>query len=268
MRPVHNRHVPPPPPSRRTALLTAAAAGGLSLATAPAAFAASAAWPRSKGWLNAALDTVAAHRGIRMGIAWWQPGLAVPPCVGNLEAPWARSTYKVPLAIAGMTWADSPSMRSLVTRLIRYSDNTAADPLRDLLGGYARAADYTNLILRRAGDGSTVLGRPNFSQVAWSLSRQAILAHNMSALPGSAFVLTQMRNITASQAYGIGRYPGACFKGGWGPRTGGGFMVRQFGSFTIGGRPTYVSVGAETTTFESGIAAIDQALGYYVRICG
>jgi hypothetical protein len=90
----------------------------------------------------------------------------------------------------------------------------------------------------------------------------------MFAIPEAAFVLTQMRSITSSQAYGIGRYPGACFKGGWGPRTGGGYMVRQFGSFAVGGRPTYVSVGAEATTYEQGIAAVEQALRYYVRSCG
>ncbi len=264
----HNPVVDPHRPPRRSVLLGATTAGALAVAGQPPAFAASPTWPRSKAWLDAALDTVAAQQGVRLGIAWWQPGPSLPPSVGNLLAPWARSTYKVPLAIAGMTWADSTTMRSLVTRLIRYSDNTAADPVRDLLGGYSRAADLTNVILRRAGDGVTVLGKPNYSQVPWSLSRQAILAHGMFALPEAAFVLTQMRNITASQAYGIGRYPAACFKGGWGPRTGGGYMVRQLGSFTIGGRPTYVSVGAETTTYARGIAAIEQALRYYVRICG
>lgn len=252
-------------PTRRA--LLAATAGSLALATAPTAYAAAPTWPRSEGWLDAALDTLSARRGARVGVAWWQPGRPLPLCVGTLTAPWARSTYKVPLALAGLTWADSSAMRDLVVRLIRFSDNTAVDPVRDLLGGYRRAAVLTTEILRRTGDTYTVLGMSSFAEHPWYLSRQALFAHNMLSLPKAPFVLTQMRNITASQAYGLGRYPNACFKGGWGPRTDGGAMVRQLGSFTVGGRPTYVSVAAEAPTEARCIAAIEEALGYYVRVC-
>ena len=57
-----------------------------------------------------------------------------------------------------------------------------------------------------------------------------------------------MEKIEPGQAYGLGKIPGAIFKGGWGPDESGSYDVRQFGLVpTGGGKYAAVAIGAKST---------------------
>lgn len=62
----------------------------------------------------------------------------------------------------------------------------------------------------------------------WTTSDIADFASGMRCVPGHEPVLDMMGRITESQRWGMGRIPGAKFKGGWNYYEGG-HLARQFG---------------------------------------
>lgn len=111
----------------------------------------------------------------------------------------------------------------------------APDPPQDAEAFYRIAADLPSPA--RAGDGTTRVPtsrlRPGYSifgQTRWFLADQARFAAGLACLPDADPVLGMMTRIDPSQQWGLGRVPGAAFKGGWGPTADGtGYLVRQFG---------------------------------------
>lgn len=147
----------------------------------------------------------------------------------------AWSTVKVPLAIAALR--ARPDLTGVAQQAITVSDNAAAETLWSALGGEPGAAAAVEAVMARAGDGTTRVPtsrlRPGYSifgQTRWALADQARFAAGLACLPDADPVLGMMTRIDPSQQWGLGRVPGAAFKGGWGPTADGtGYLVRQFG---------------------------------------
>ncbi|WP_237559676.1 hypothetical protein [Corynebacterium neomassiliense] len=204
----------------------------------------------------------------------------VPVTGGELEGtlaapgPVAWSTSKVPVAVAalravadGTSLSDDATVRANVTSAITASDNAAAQALWDSLGDPAAAGAATEAVLRDGGDTTTRVqttvtrpGLTSFGQTVWTTQAQARFAAGLQCLAGAGPVLTAMGQISAGQDYGLGRIPGAVFKGGWGPDLSGAYQVRQFG-LVPGADGTLVPVALEVVSadgsYASGSAALD-----------
>ena len=165
-------------------------------------------------------------------------GLAVAPvggaeqvvAAGSWQAGVAWSTIKIPLAVA------DPQALEMSTSAVTVSDNQAAESLWATLGGGDEAASAVETVLAEGGDTvsdvpsvHTRAGYSVFGQTRWSLVDQARFMSTMPCLDGAGRVVDLMGQITPGQQWGIGRIPGARFKGGWGPGETGGYLVRQFG---------------------------------------
>lgn len=191
-----------------------------------------------------------------------------------VPGPVAWSTSKVPVAVAalravddGTSLSDAATVQDNVTAAITTSDNAAAQALWDSLGDPATAGAETEAVLREAGDTTTRVqtavtrpGLTSFGQTSWTTTDQARFAAGLTCIPGAGPVVAAMGRITAGQDYGLGRLPGAVFKGGWGPDPAGAYQVRQFGlvSGADGTRvPVAVEVVSPDGTYEAGIAALD-----------
>ena len=170
---------------------------------------------------------------------------------GDITIP-AWSTIKVPIAIAAER--AGTAQPQWVSAAISASDNAAAEQLWNSLGTPEQAAAATEAVLAE-GDSpiavSRVASRPGFSpygQSQWTFQEQADLASNLRCLKGRENVLAAMEKIEPGQAYGLGKIPGAIFKGGWGPDESGSYDVRQFGLVpTGGGKYAAVAIGAKST---------------------
>ncbi|WIM69180.1 hypothetical protein [Corynebacterium suedekumii] len=145
----------------------------------------------------------------------------------------AWSTIKVPIAVAALR-AD-PALAPVAGAAIRSSDNAAAETLWASLGPPEAAADATESVVAETGvviDVTETVTRPGFSsfgQTPWTVSDQAVFAAGLGCVAGADAVLTDMAWVDPDQRYGLGQFPGARFKGGWGPDPDGGYTVRQFG---------------------------------------
>jgi hypothetical protein len=155
---------------------------------------------------------------------------------GTEQSGVAWSTYKVPLAIAALGRTPDAHTRALVRTAITESNNAAAEKLWHSLGSGPAAARATEAVLRASGDQATVVEsrqvRPPYSaagQSHWTLGDAARFASALPCLPQAGNVLTLMGQITPSQRWGLGVIPGVAFKGGWGPTSRGGYLVRQLG---------------------------------------
>ncbi len=179
------------------------------------------------------------------GIAYLPVGsTGAPTTLGGWSSGVAWSTMKVPVAIAAVR-ADgarpAAATSALLRRAITASDNAAAEALWARLGSGTKAAAATSAVLRDGGDQATVVPaartRPGFTafgQSVWSLSQQARFAAALPCVKGGAPVLSLMGQVTSSQRWGLGTLgSSARFKGGWGPGTSGGYLVRQFGVITL-----------------------------------
>lgn len=140
----------------------------------------------------------------------------------------AWSTIKVPIVIAALR--QDPAWYPVAAAAIQHSDNAAAESLWAALP--PGAADD----VLAAGDSPVAVNTevvvPEFSvfgQTAWSTTQQARFAANLPCIAGSQRVLVMMGQVAPAQAYGLGRLPGARFKGGWGPDPGGVYLIRQLG---------------------------------------
>lgn len=199
-----------------------------------------------------------------MEAAWFDPSAGIVT-VGGLNDQAAWSTSKVPLALAVIKAGHGEAMASQISAALRQSDNAAAQELWWALGAdeETRALAVTD-VLRDAGDDvTTVPGvqlRPpysTFGQTQWSTAAQVGFAGRLPCLSGAEQVVDDMANVSANQSWGLGRLPGAAFKGGWGPNPDG-YLVRQFGWFEPdGGSRVLVAVAVQSDSFESGVVALD-----------
>lgn len=152
---------------------------------------------------------------------------------GDVGGHVAWSTIKVPIAVAALR--EDPSLAPVAGAAIRSSDNAAAETLWASLGPPATAAAATEAVVAETGvaiDVTETVTRPGFSsfgQTPWTVSDQAVFAAGLGCVAGAEAVLADMERVDPDQRYGLGQFPGARFKGGWGPDPDGGYTVRQFG---------------------------------------
>ncbi|MBN9644133.1 hypothetical protein ACFSSC_02395 [Corynebacterium mendelii] len=179
----------------------------------------------------------------------------------------AWSTSKIPVAVAALR--DNPQLAPAMRAAVRVSDNAAAAQLWYSLGDAGRAAAAATAVLRQGGDMHTVVpestttGFSVFGQTPWTAADQALFAFHLPCLAGSAPVVAAMGEITPEQAYGLGRIPGARFKGGWGPDPAGYYTVRQMGVVAAGDGVIGVSLVARPPdgTYATGQMMLDRAAG-------
>lgn len=202
-----------------------------------------------------------------------QVGVAVTDGTTTLTfGDWTRgpawSTIKVPLSIATVRHAqesqsDAPSTD--IASAISQSDNAAADRLWNRLGGGEQAAQAVQQVLADAGDSETVVQpwqvRPPFSpfgQTDWPLTQAARLAFELPCLAGAETVLTQMRQLGGNQQWGLAVDDGVAAKGGWGPDTSGGYLVRQVALMPSGEATIGVAMAAYPAngSFDTGTAML------------
>ncbi|QKT06549.1 hypothetical protein HUN08_04610 [Gordonia sp. X0973] len=215
--PVSTTRRPAPGPSRAKAL-AALGAGALGL--------------------NKSLEPLGLNQKVVVAIA--PVGRVDEPIVigDNKPAQVAWSTIKVPLAIAAERKHRGPMPQTVAA--IVASDNEAAQALWASLGDGQQASAAVTAVLREAGDRRTVVPatpkRPPytvFGQTTWSAENAARFTAGMACLPDSARVRQLMGKVDAEQRWGaatLGARAGV--KGGWGPGTGGGYVVRQLALIT------------------------------------
>ncbi|MQY29616.1 hypothetical protein [Nocardia aurantia] len=215
-----------------------------------------------------------------VGIALLPVGGRQMTTLGNWTTGVAWSTIKVPLALAALR-LDATGLADSAAAAITASDNDAAQALWDALGGGEQAADAVEAVLRETGDGTTdIADRHNptaresvddqmsFGATVWSLVDQARFASKLPCLDHAAPVMTLMGEITASQSYGLGGFPGAEFKGGWGPDDDtGNYLVRQFGLLPTRAGQVAVSIAAQpdSGSFDDATAMLDQVSALLAR---
>lgn len=120
----------------------------------------------------------------------------------------------------------------------------------------------SGLAMAQAGDGTTRVPtgrlRPGFSifgQPRWALGDQARFAAGLACMPDADLVLGMMTRIDPSRQWGLGRVPGAAFKGGWGPTMDGtGYLVRQFGVIATNDGLVGVAIATRAPDMGSGAA--------------
>ena len=182
-------------------------------------------------------------------------GQAVEP-LGSLRSAIAWSTSKVPVAMAVVAAGQGGAHSSDLTQAITASDNAAALRLWSALGGGGdAAAQAADAQLRAAGDAATQVesqalrgsAYTPFGQTRWSLADQTRFTAGMACSDAGAAVLDLMGDTVAGQRWGLGSagVP-AQLKGGWGPGSqpgvSGGYLDRQMGVVTVGGRRLAVAI--------------------------
>jgi len=231
-----------------------------------------------KAGLNRLLSQLPGEAGLAAGA----PGSGDPALAGGTFTTGdAWSTVKVPivervLADAGGPEGLTDTQADQINRAITLSDNDAAAALFSGLeqahGGLAGASAAVGEMLRQAGDDETVIstvGRDGFStygQTDWSLTAQyrymAALAGGCVSEPSSReYLLGEMSRVGGSDTYGLGEtgFP-ASWKGGWGPGTDGGYLVRQMGIMNVAGREIVMAMAAvpDDGSFETGRSMVSQ----------
>ncbi|WP_019930131.1 hypothetical protein [Nocardia sp. BMG111209] len=215
-----------------------------------------------------------------VGIALLPVGGRQMTTLGTWTTGVAWSTIKVPLALAALR-QDSTGMADAAAAAITASDNDAAQAMWDALGGGEQAANAVEAVLRETGDGTTdIADRHNptaresvddqmsFGATVWSLVDQVRFASKLPCLDHAAPVMDLMGEITSSQSYGLGSFPGAEFKGGWGPDDDtGNYLVRQFGLLPTWAGQVAVSIAAQpdSGSFDDATAMLDKVSALLAR---
>lgn len=208
--------------------------------------------------LAAVVETVPGPAGVALAPVGGPDQVAA---AGSWQSGVAWSTIKVPLAVA-VARSDSQELEYSASA-ITVSDNQAAESLWAALGGGDAAASAVGAVLVEGGDTvsqvpsvHTRAGYSIFGQTRWSLVDQTRFASTLPCLVGSGRVVDLMGQVAPEQQWGLGRIPGARFKGGWGPGETGGYLVRQFGLVPGAGGDVAVALAVEAPTFEAGTAAV------------
>lgn len=144
---------------------------------------------------------------------------------GNVASGPVMSTIKVPIALA--TERAGAAVPADTKAALTWSDNAATDRMYGRLGAEADAL-IESVIAERSPKPSINQGQW-WAANQWSVTGQATFGRNLECLDPDQSVLAEMGNVVAEQRYGLGRLPGARFKGGWSPMDDGRFLVRQFG---------------------------------------
>lgn len=155
--------------------------------------------------------------------------------LGSLRTGAAWSTSKIPVAVAVLDHGGSAD--AAMAAAITQSDNASAESLWASLGSPTRAGAKVDRVFRDAGDERTTTQtrtvRPPFTafgQTAWSISQQQRMARYVACSENSVPVYRLMGRVVDDQRWGLADADsGAHIKGGWGPTTNGGYLVRQFG---------------------------------------
>jgi hypothetical protein len=210
----------------------------------------------------------------RIGVVYAPVGSDDPVELGDWTAGVAWSTIKVALSIAAFRKSPDKTTTSLVHNAITRSDNAAAEKLWAHLGGGRDAAAAVDAVLADHGDSRTRTQSERtrasftpFGQTTWSLADQVDFASHLACTPSDSKVVEEMRSVTPEQRWGLGRLPGAAFKGGWGPDASGRYLVRQFGVVEVHGRSVAVAIAAEprSGTFADGTAVLNRVASWLAR---
>ncbi|WPF67101.1 MULTISPECIES: hypothetical protein [unclassified Corynebacterium] len=208
--------------------------------------------------LRRVVDGAVAHHGGRAGLAVVSEGQVYSAGDPAQGAAW--STIKVPIAIAAYRagTAEDDTARAAIT----YSDNDASVELWNSLGKSAEASAAVQEVLSLTGDPTDVArqwghsgARVSFGEVSWPLSGQALFASKVQCVEGAEPVVELMGEISEEHKYGLGLFPGAVFKGGWGPDDDGVFTMRQLG--VVDGVGIAMYVHPEDETESEGRAMLD-----------
>lgn len=183
----------------------------------------------------------------------------------------AWSTIKVPLSIAALR-VDAAVASPLVTRAITASDNDAAMGLWRLLGDPDAAGRQVQQVLADGGSAATVVQTQQvyppyspFGQTRWTQTDAARFAFGLPCVATAEPVLTQMRNISGGQRWGLAAADTPS-KGGWGPDVSGGYLVRQLALLFTGTGMVGVALAAKPAdgSFDTAVSVLN-ALGDWVR---
>ena len=184
---------------------------------------------------------------------------------GTWQSGAAWSTIKVPLSIAALR-KDAAAAEPYVTSAITQSDNSAADQLWFMLGAPPEAGAAVQAVLADGGvpgvSVQTQQVRPPYSpygQTQWSLPQAAQFAFHLPCL-SAELVLSQMRGVASDQQWGLAGEDGVMAKGGWGPESEGGYLVRQIAVVGDGPNTFGVAIAAKPSdgSFATGTAMLDQ----------
>ncbi|MDP7707136.1 hypothetical protein [Mycobacterium sp. TY815] len=171
--------------------------------------------------------------------------------LGDWPAGQAWSTIKVPLAIAVLRETNQTEVSQNMVAAITDSDNAAAESLWSSLGEPSVAAQKVEAVLRETGDQTEVQSRrvrppfTAFGQTIWSLTAQTRFISSAVCDTRNGAIFALMGRITPDQSWGLGNISGARFKGGWGPKPTGEYLVRQIGVIPTPGGMTAVSMAVE-----------------------
>lgn len=179
---------------------------------------------------------------------------------GDVAAP-GWSTMKVPvltelLLDRGPTAEEERLARSAITESSNEAIIALFERLESRFGGLMGASDAVQELFSKSGDEVTrVATAPpppgastTFGQTLWKPSEAvkffSALARGCLLLASrTEYVLGLMQQIEADESWGLGEagFLAVAFKGGWGPRPEGGYVVRQAGIINVG-RPGAVAV--------------------------
>lgn len=210
--------------------------------------------------LDALVRDVQARHGGRASVS--VAGAGVQFTAGDNRPEPAFSTMKVPSAIAALRInpATYPDAEAAVTR----SDNPAAHRLDPVVSPQALGE-----VIAQAGSQTSTSAAWRMGTL-WTTSDQAQFASGLRCVPGHEPVLEMMGRIVPHQRWGLGRIPGARFKGGWNFYEGG-HLSRQFGlipgphgdiavAITAHNPAGHVSSSAMLNDLADGIARISAGL--------
>lgn len=152
----------------------------------------------------------------------------------------AWCTSKVPVTVAALKRSSSTTAKARARAAITQSDNAAAEKLWSGLGKPTTAAKRTQAVIWAAGDARTTVedrhvraGFTAFGQTTRTMVDQARFAAGLTCRTEAKATVSLMREIPASQAFGVGTIKReAAYKGGWGPVSGG-YLVRQMAVITM-----------------------------------
>jgi hypothetical protein len=218
--------------------------------------------------LAAIITELESTTGTKLGLAALAAGAAGSPATAVTAGSWrsghAWSTIKVPLAVAALGGRSGQTVDAAAAKAITVSDNEAAQTLWDTLGTPDQAGPAVEAVLRQGGDQTTSVQRTRtraefsaFGQTDWSLVDQAAFAAGFPAGEAANQVWELMGQIDSSQRWGLGKFDGAHFKGGWGPDDSG-YVVRQFGQIPVPGGCAAIALGTWAPSFEAGTRVLDQ----------
>jgi hypothetical protein len=203
---------------------------------------------------EASFAALSARLAGRVGLAAAPLGRGSVQTLGSLQLGHAWSTMKVPVLVTLLSddehrgQALGSSERTDAMLALEESNTADAEVLFNILerrfGGLAGASSAVQATLATAGDQSTTIntasngrGFTTWGQSIWSASGEATFFRSLArgcllSPEDTNYVLGLMRNVTSSQRWGAGEAGYGsnvepAFKAGWGPETGGGYLVRQ-----------------------------------------